>query len=97
MYRGCRVADGVIVRALFDRAKGFSRKVSRTTIYEVEERIVTNTMFYPPDTQACMLWLRNRQLEFWQAGAEAPLEPEFVDDVVALLDAVRESRRRAGE
>jgi hypothetical protein len=97
VYRGRGVADGVIVRALFDRAKGFSRKVTRTTIYKGEERTVTNTVFYPPDTQACMLWLRNRQPEFWQAGAEAPLEPEVVDDVVALLDAVRESRRRAGE
>ena len=97
VYKGRAVADGVIVRALFERAKGFSHQVTRTTLYRGDKQTVTNTVSYPPDTQACMFWLRNRQPELWQAGAETLLEPEVVDDVVALHDAVGESRRRAGE
>ena len=31
--RGRAVADAVVVRALFERAKGFSHQVSRTTLY----------------------------------------------------------------
>jgi len=86
----------VIVRALFDRAEGYSHEVSRTTLYRGKEQTVTNTVSYPPDTQACMFWLRNRQREYWQAKAEAA--PEIANnDMVALLDAAGESMRHAGD
>ena len=48
-------------------------ELTRTTLYQGEERTITNTVSYPPDTQACMFWLRNRQRQYWQAKAEAPL------------------------
>ena len=85
----------MIVRAPFDRAKGYSHEVSRTTLYRGKEQTVTNTVSYPPDTQACMFWLRNRQRQYWQAKAEAP--PEVADDMAALLDAAGESMRHAGD
>ena len=87
----------MVVRALFERAKGFSHQVTRTTLYQGEERKITNTVSYPPDTQACMFWLRNRQREYWQARPEALLEPEIVDDMAARLDAAGESMRHAGD
>ncbi len=95
VQRGRAVADAVIVRALFDRAKGFSHQVTRTTLYRGKERTITNTVSYPPDTQACMFWLRNRQRQYWQAKAEAT--PEVADDMVAALDAAGESMRHAGD
>ena len=52
---------------------------------------------YPPDTQACMFWLRNRQREYWQARPEASPELEVVDDMAARLDAAGESMRHAGD
>ena len=93
--RGRAVADAVVVRALFERAKGFSQEVTRTTLYKGEKRTITNTVSYPPDTPACMFWLRNRRREYWQARAEAPLG--VVDDMAALLDAAGESMRHAGD
>ena len=75
----------------------FSHEVTRTTLYQGEERTITNTVTYPPDTQACMFWLRNRQREYWQARPGAPLAPEVVDDMAALLDAAGESMRHAGD
>ena len=93
--RGRAVADAVVVRALFDRAKGFSHQVARTTLYRGKEHTITNTVSYPPDTQACMFWLRNRQRQYWQAKTEAT--PEVADDMVALLDAAGESMRHAGD
>jgi len=95
VYRGRAAADAVVVRALFERAKGFSHKVTRTTLYRGKEQTVTNTVSYPPDTQACMFWLRNRQREYWRARADTPLE--VVDDMAALLDAAGESMRHAAE
>jgi hypothetical protein len=97
VYRGRAVADGVIVRALFERAKGFSHQVTRTTLYQGKEYKITNTVSYPPDTQACMFWLRNRQRQYWQARAEAGYAPADDDDMVALLDAAGESMRHAGD
>src|SRR5258705_148728 len=61
VQQGRAVADAVIARSLFDRAKGFSHKVTRTPLYQGEERTITNTVEYPPDTLACMFWLRNRR------------------------------------
>ena len=97
--RGRAVA--VVVRALFERAKGFSHQVSRTTLYQGEKHTITNTVSYPPDTQACMFWLRNRQRQYWQARVEAPPAwepgPEAVDPLAAALDAAGESMHHAGD
>ena len=87
----------MIVRALFDRAKGYSHEVSRTTLYRGKEQTVTNTVSYPPDTQACLFWLRNRQREYGWARAESEAGPEGVDPLAAVLDAAGESMRDAGD
>ena len=87
----------MVVRALFERAKGFSHEVTRTTLYKGEKHTITNTVSYPPDTQACMFWLRNRQRQYWQARAEAVVESEVADDMAARLDAAGESMRHAGD
>ena len=58
---------------------------------------VTNTVSYPPDTTACMFWLRNRQRQYWQARVEAPPEPETAPDIAGLLDAACGRMRHAGE
>jgi hypothetical protein len=93
--KGRAQADAVVVRALFDRATGFSHKVTRTTLYQGKEHTITNTVSYPPDTQACMFWLRNRQRQYWRAKPE-PM-PEVVIDDIALLDAAGERARHAGD
>jgi hypothetical protein len=96
VYRGRAVADARVVRTLFDHACGFSHQVSRTTLYQGVEHTITNTVSYPPDTQACMFWLRNRQHEYWQAKAEAA--PGIAnDDLAAALHAAGESMRHAGD
>src|SRR5260370_23513837 len=47
--RGRAVAPATVVRALFDRACGFSHQVARSTLYRGKEQTVTNTVSYPPD------------------------------------------------
>ena len=93
VYRGRAIADAVIVRALFERAKGFSHQVTRTTLYQGEERTVTNTVSYPPDTTACMFWLRNRRRRDWLEKSELRREEKVgeVVDIAKALDAARES------
>jgi len=96
VHDGRAVADAIIARSLFSRAKGFKHEVTRITLYQGEERKVTNTVEYPPDTQACMFWLRNRRRQSW--SEKAGNEPEGgAPDMVALLDAAGESARNAGD
>src|SRR5260370_17262774 len=59
LHRGRAVADARVVRALFDRACGFSHQVSRTTRYRRQAHTVPNTASYPPATPAHMSSLRN--------------------------------------
>ena len=83
----------MIARSLFSRAKGFKHEVTRITLHQGEERKVTNTVAYPPDTQACIFWLRNRRRQSWSAKADET--PASVIDEVALLDAAGERARHA--
>ena len=47
-------------------------------------------MQHPPDTQACIFWLRNRRRDVWgnQRPANDSAEPDY--DMVAELDAAGE-------
>jgi hypothetical protein len=96
--KGCVAADAKVVRALFERAAGFSGKITRTTRYWGEKHTMTTTVSHPPDTQACMSWLHNRQSEYWQTRPEAPPKLEVIDDdLAAMLDAGGERMRHAGQ
>jgi hypothetical protein len=88
--KGKASADARAARALFDRAIGYERKVKRTALYRGQEKSVTNTVYYPPDTQACIFWLRNRRRRSWR---DQPPEPDTSVDDIALLDAAGESVR----
>ena len=62
---GRAVANARVARSLYERAVGYRHTVERTVLHRGEERKITNTVQYPPDTQACIFWLRNRCRENW--------------------------------
>ena len=53
-----RFADGDVEEALFKRAKGYEKEVIKDN-GNLEEK------HYPPDTTACIYWLKNRQPDKW--------------------------------
>jgi hypothetical protein len=95
LREGRDLADARVARCLFARAVGYSHKVDRTVLHRGEERTISNVVRYPPDTQACIFWLRNRQRRFW--SEKAATEPEDTSDFVAALDAAGKSMRNAGD
>jgi hypothetical protein len=95
LREGRALADARVARCLFARAVGYSHKVDRTVLHRGEERTISNIVKYPPDTQACIFWLRNRQRQFW--SEKAATEPESTSDFIAVLDAAGESVRNAGD
>jgi hypothetical protein len=90
LREGRDLADAGVARKLFTRAMGYDRKVERTVWHRGEERTVSNTLHYPPDTHACIFWLRNRRRRTWREG---PTDPSTPIDDIAVLDAAGESVR----
>ncbi len=89
-----RRADAKVAASLYARAIGFQHKVERTFLYQGEPKSFTVTVAYPPDTQACMFWLRNRRRQMWGATSNEPAANPADD--LALLDAAGESVRHHG-
>lgn len=60
-------ADAEVARSLFHRAKGFKGKDVK---FATHEGAITDSQEYereyPPDTTACIFWLKNRQPELWR-------------------------------
>ena len=91
-------ADTRVVYSLYQRAVGFRLTVERTVLHRGEERTLVNTVQYPPDTQACIFWLRNRRRQTWRdsgrdPGRDATDDPSSQIDDLALLEAAGESVR----
>ncbi len=82
---GKTVANAKVVRALYDRAIGYRLEAERTYVYRGQEKKVSDTVRYPPDTQACIFWLRNRCPDDWSGRPERLAEEPVEDDDVALV------------
>ena len=65
------VADARVARCLYQRAVGYSCTVERTVLHGGAERTLKNVVHYPPDTRACIFWLRNRRREAWSEKSAA--------------------------
>jgi transposase-like protein len=94
VQQGRDIADATAVESLFTRVTGYNHQ-EKVFLHRGEPKTVTCTAHVPPETRACMFWLRNRRPEDWRAKAEAALE--IVDDIAAALDAAGERMRHAGK
>ena len=84
-------ADEKVEKALFDRAVGYScpeTKVLTHKLGGVQE--VTVEKHYPPDTNACKLWLINRQPEVWRdrVAVEGKVDHEHTGEVKHTVQKV---------
>src|ERR1017187_3794590 len=86
LHTGKEEADGRVASSLFQRALGYSHKAvkifcqqGKTFEHEYIER-------YPPDTVACIFWLKNRQREYWRDRVENVVSGgDRMDEVLAVL------------
>lgn len=65
LKRGKAEADAKVAEALYHKAVGYSHKAVDIRIVEGDVVKVPYTKIYPPDTTACIFWLKNRQREHW--------------------------------
>lgn len=64
--QGRLVADELVVSALFARATGMERKVTKMFCHKGQPITVSYTVALPPNVRACMFWLRNRRPGQWR-------------------------------
>jgi hypothetical protein len=96
---GRAIADGRVARSLYERAVGYRHTVERILFHRGEEKRITSTVQHPPDTQACIFWLRNRCRSGWNVRptAVAVDDHALTDDIIAGLEAGGEEARREGD
>jgi hypothetical protein len=85
---GRTLADADVADRLWRRAVGYSHDAVRIFSHQGKALEVAYTEHYPPDTTACLFWLKSRQPERWRERLEhdhfAPAE------MLASLDAAGE-------
>ncbi len=65
---GKDIADAEVASKLFHRAKGYSHKAVKI-VADAKlgiDHSVEYTEHYPPDTAACIFWMKNRQKDKWR-------------------------------
>jgi len=64
------IADDLVEQALYQRATGYNHKDIK--FFCDKGRIISEEYIkhYPPDTTACIFWLKNRQKERWRDKTE---------------------------
>ena len=93
VQQGRDVADADVVQSLHSRATGYNYEAEKIFHFRGEVMKVPHTVHCPPDTTACMFWLRNRRRRDWLEKSELRREEKVgeVVDIAKALDAARES------
>ncbi len=59
-------ADANVGERLYQRAMGYEHPDTHISNYQGEITKTSITKHYPPDTTACIFWLKNRQRDRWR-------------------------------
>jgi hypothetical protein len=79
--------DAQVVRSLFQRAKGYNCPDTKFATHEGQiTDSQTYTKHYPPDTTACIFWLKNRQKADWRDKTEIETNPS--EEIAEVLKEV---------
>ncbi|EAX47547.1 conserved hypothetical protein [Thermosinus carboxydivorans Nor1] len=70
LKEGKEEADAKVAKSLYHRALGYSHEAVKIMQYEGEVIQVPYIEHYPPDTTACIFWLKNRQPKLWRDKVE---------------------------
>lgn len=74
LKKGGAQADAMVAKSLYRRALGYSHKEDYITQFQGKPVIIPTVKHYPPDTVACIFWLKNRQKEAWRDRQEVGVE-----------------------
>lgn len=64
------IADSRVERSLYQRAIGYSHEEDDIRVVDNQIVVTPTIKHYPPDTTACIFWLKNRMPEQYRANPE---------------------------
>ena len=79
---GKEPADDRVERSLYERATGYSHEDTHISMFQGDITETPITKHYPPDTTACIFWLKNRRPEEFRQNPEGEAA---VDDMATAL------------
>jgi hypothetical protein len=86
---GKDAADERVSKSLYHRAIGYSHPDVHVSNFQGEVTLTPIVKVYPPETVACIFWLKNRQPEAWRDKVEVE------HSTSALVDEMKRARERA--
>lgn len=96
--RGKDAADERVVRSLYSRATGYTYDSEKIVVIEGRVERVRTMEHVPPDTTACIFWLKNRRSKEWRDKTETDLtlNLRIQGDNIPLGDAQSSFRQIRG-
>lgn len=88
LKRGKEVADEMVENSLFRRATGYSHDAVKIMQHDGAVIETPYTEHYPPDTTACIFWLKNRRPDLWRDRREIESTVTVTDERKALRDKI---------
>lgn len=85
---GRTTTDAKVAERLYERAMGYEHESVKIFLDEGEPVLVPFIEHYPPDTVACIFWLKNRQPKLWRDIAQLEHKGEVAGlpaDVLAIM------------
>lgn len=97
-------ADSGVAGRLYRRAMGYEHEAVKIAVDpKGDHTVVPYTKHYPPDTTACIFWLKNRQPARWRdrhevTGADGgPIKTESVDVTKLSTETLLKIREELGD
>jgi hypothetical protein len=87
--KGKDEADANVSKSLYRRAMGYSHRAVKIFQHQGEIIEAPYIEHYPPDTTACIFWLKNRQTAHWRDKTETD-----VNVVGSLAELIQAGRKR---
>jgi hypothetical protein len=86
---GKMIADATVGESLYERACGFSHKAVKIVVHPKTGKTtqVPYTEKFPPDVQAAIFWLTNRQKDKWKSRVD--VKHDVSEGLAARLSAAR--------
>lgn len=80
------IADERVVQSLYQRAVGYEHDEVDIRVVKGELLITPIRKHYPPDTVACIFWLKNRDKDNWREKPEGEVSDETTEVLKKLID-----------
>ncbi len=86
LKRGKIIADAGVAHSLYKRGTGYSHHETHVSNYQGEITLTEITKHYPPDTTACIFWLKNRQPDKWRDKIEIDANVKIDKETLAMIE-----------